>query len=133
MSWRVLEWQPLPGFTLPDPVIVDDRAKFPVDVTKNVLAWLEKTKPKFESRPPTPITIELSAGIPRNGTTPSASKTIYWFGPGVREQFRFRHHTVEFLLKDEKRALVARYRYLAASTDDHRTIVGPQLRILPCH
>lgn len=121
----------MPGQPLPDPVIQDDRERLPVEVVTNVLRWLTATKPAFDNKPPTPMRIELGPGInARQKAQKPTAKVVYQTGAGVREEFQFRHHTVEFLLKDERLGLVARYRYLAASDEQNRTIVGPQLRIL---
>lgn len=119
MGISVLEWRPQPGQVLPDPRIKDDSESFPPHVVKAVRAWLASTAAAFGFDKPTDTIILGREGIE------------YCVGDGITEEvIRFRHCTIEIVLRDKKHApITARYRYLAARAmpDQQRVIVGPCL------
>lgn len=122
MSLKVLCWK--------TQRVQDDSAQFPVEVVKNIRAWLEQTRTEFE-RPeaePTPIIITLTRGVTQKPRD-FAARVEYCVGIGVKEMLHFRHATVE-ILRRERGLILAKYRYLCARDQFNRVILGPQIRVI---
>lgn len=132
-SPKVLQWNPVPGKPLPEPVIKDDRDKFTEGTVRHVLQWLNQLRPEFEKLgKPTEIIVRIDREINArtNKVTNVRLKVEYGRGPlvpmGVAS---FRPCTEELLLKSRRRGLIeAKYTYLAARDERGRCIVGPLLR-----
>ena len=146
----VIEWQPAPGQPLPDPVIADDRDLYPPPVVKNVLAMLERERPRFHHMEPTSTIIQLYRptqeleAIERAKNffghgffhVPPAGRAHVDYAPGElivahEEGCDWKPCTVELNLQNRRHGLVkASYRYLAAKNELGDCIVGPMLGVI---
>lgn len=130
---RPLAWEPQPGQPMPLPRLEDDRALFPPEVVKKVIAWLNWRKEEFvRDRTPTPITITMGQTIGREGQT-KTRLTVKYGKPGDPPEkisfANFTASTVEIVLRNKRRApITATFHYLAARDELGRAIVGPYLR-----
>jgi len=129
---RVVGWTPpRPGNPLPDPVLEDDRAEFPVGVVKAVLAWMEQQAPGFCFEEPTPTLVSLQEVKPIRGLAEGVHRVsiVYGRGEGVAvEHFHFTAATLEFTLRDQRKGPIsATYRYLGVRDQHGRAIIGPRL------
>lgn len=129
---RVVGWTPpRPGQPLPDPVLEDDRAEFPVEVVKAVLAWMDQQAPAFSFEEPTPTLVSLQEVKPIRGLAEGVHRVsiVYGRGEGVHlEQYNFTASTLEFTLRDRtKGPISATYRYLGVRDQAGRAIIGPRL------
>ena len=107
MPIQVLDWRPVPGRTLPDPIIKDDSSHFDPQVVAHVRQWLQQSLPAFADGEPTPQTIFLSNDLW------SPWCLVSTVGDGVIEDVAFKHATVDLLLRDKRASLIiAKYRYL---------------------
>lgn len=122
---KLLEWKFELGQPLPVcPLIQDDRRYFPDAVVRELLQYLEANKTNYQHLPPTPIQIRMG---PQN----SNAEIIYGVGnlvvPGYGS-YTFKTATVEFLFREKRKGpILAKYRFLAARTPEHREILGPQI------
>ncbi|MBK8200313.1 MAG: hypothetical protein IPK75_18355 [Acidobacteria bacterium] len=129
---RVVGWTPpRPGNPLPDPVLEDDRAEFPVEVVKAILQWMDQQAPAFCFEEPTPTLVTLQEVKPIRGLAEGVHRVsiVYGRGEGVRlEQFDFTAATLEFTLRaKDKGPISATYRYLGVRDQHGRAIIGPRL------
>lgn len=129
---RVVGWTPpRPGQPLPDPVLEDDRAEFPVEVVKAVLAWMDQQAPAFCFEEPTPTVVSLQEVKPIRGLAEGVHRVsiVYGRGEGVTlERYNFTAATLEFTLRDKSKGPIsATYRYLAVRDQAGRAIIGPRL------
>lgn len=146
----VIDWQPSPGNPLPDPVILDDREFYPPAVVKNVLAMLNRERPRFHYMEPSHTLIQLY----RSGEQLEAiGKAKHFYGHGFlhvppaqlarvdhavgetiiahEEGANWKPCTVELNLQNRRYGLIkASYRYLAAKNEAGDCIVGPKLGVL---
>jgi hypothetical protein len=125
---KVTGWNFNAGHPLPQsPNLADDRGRFPDAVVRELLAYLEKHKQMYQFMGPTPIQIVM-------GPLNSNAEIVYGVTSVVKPGYGgyvFRAATVEFLFRERRKGpILAKYRYLAARTPDHRDIVGPQLEVL---
>lgn len=132
---RVLKWEPQPGKPIPLPLIADDRALFPVETVKAVLAWLEQRRPEFEKdHTPTPIVITMGQTIDAHKAgIQTRSKLRVRYGkigdpPERIATVDFIASTYEMLLRSRKRQIEAKYTFLVARDPAGRVICGPRLR-----
>ena len=129
---RVVGWTPpRPGQPLPDPVLEDDRAEFPVEVVKAVLAWMDQQAPAFCFEEPTPTVVSLQEVKPIRGLAEGVHRVsiVYGRGEGVTlERYNFTAATLEFTLRDKSKGPIsATYRYLGVRDQAGRAIIGPRL------
>lgn len=129
---RVVGWTPpRAGQPLPDPVLEDDRAEFPDEVVKAILAWMDQQAPAFSFHEPTPTLVSLEAVKPIRGLAEGVHRVsiVYGRGEGVKvEQFNFTAATLEFTLRDQRKGPIsATYRYLGVRDQHGRAIIGPRL------
>ena len=129
---RVVGWTPpRPGQPLPDPVLEADRAEFPVEVVKAILAWMEQQAPAFCFEEPTPTIVSLQAVKPIRGLAEGVHRVsiVYGRGEGLKlQQFDFTASTLEFTLRDQRKGPIsATYRYLGVRDQYGRAIIGPRL------
>lgn len=139
----VKHWQPMPGQPLPMPVLVDDRDKHEPETVKNVLAMLERERPRFSHHEPTPITLQIERTpaekrlSKRSGRTiHPGSRVIVNYSPGERLLIKegisnWKPVTVEMNLRNTKYGKIeASFRYLAARNPEGDVIVGPFLGVI---
>ena len=141
---RVKHWRPMPGQSLPDPIIEDDSDLFPPHTVKEIRAWLESIKDSFRNQPPTPITVTLTRKPQRKtirsthiydpmGKIKATVEYALPVPPIRADEFlgvaQFRPCTVEMTLKDWRFGpVIAGYSFLAARDQNNRCIVGPQIK-----
>lgn len=129
---RVVGWTPpRPGEPLPDPVLEDDRAEFPVEVVKAILAWMDQQAPAFCYEEPTPTLVSLQEVKPIRGLAEGVHRVsiVYGRGEGVKlERYEFSAATLEFTLRAQSKGPIsATYRYLGVRDQQGRAIIGPRL------
>lgn len=129
---RVVGWTPpRPGQPLPDPVLEDDRAEFPIKVVKAILAWMDQQAPAFCYEEPTPTLVSLQEVKPIRGLAEGVHRVsiVYGRGEGVTlERYHFTAATLEFTLRDKSKGPIsATYRYLGVRDQHGRAIIGPRL------
>lgn len=128
---NVTQWRMVPGSDIPEPVITDDRAKYPASLVTNILAWLESQKAEHIAKHrPTDQLITLArpgdgpqGGVQFIGSAEAAESS------GTGRTVKFECGTFELILRDKKtRTPLVKYHYLhARNRANGDTIAGPVL------
>jgi hypothetical protein len=121
MALRVLEWKPIPGRALPDPVVLDDAEAFPPQVVAQVRGMLRADAPRIQAQEGAhPLILNLALGRVEVPGAPIHQIHTFTCQPG----------TAEIILRDRRtQMIIARYHYLVARFPDGKVIVGDQLQI----